>query len=235
MVVGIHQPNFFPWLGYFDKIIKSDVFVLLDDVQFPKGSVANRNKVKNNQGQEVWLTVPMKKGPAELCYNEIQPEYSHNWNTKMVNMLKAAYVRTPHFKTVLPFVEGFVMKPYDTLAALNIDVIRAVCAELKIGTKLVVSSGMTGDFGQKNDRNLNICRHFGATQYLSGQGARKYNDEDSYRAAGIELKYQEYVHPEYAQPNGPFVSHLSVIDALFCLGFAGLSDLLHGAAVPQGA
>lgn len=234
MVVAIHQPNFFPWLGYFDKIVKSDVFVIIDDVQFSKGSVANRNKIKNSQGNAIWVTVPVRhKGSLMLHYNQLQLDYSKNWNINILNVLKSSYSKSAHYKEVFSFVEKLLMESYSHLAALNISIIKAICERLQLTTPLFISSELKKDFGEKNERNLNICLHFHATTYLSGQGAKKYNEEGNFIEKGINLKYQEFDHPIYPQMGGPFISNLSIVDALFNCGFEQMATLLKANSSPE--
>lgn len=229
MVVGIHQPNFLPWLGYFNKIIRSDVFILLDDVQFSKGSVGNRNKVKTDKATEAWMTVPLKhlKG-SFLTYNEIEIDYASKWNTKLLAVFHSYYRKAPFYKTVREAFEPILMQEYDNLSALNIALIEMVYAELGLKTKMVRSSTLALEVEDKNERILNLCRHFKADVYLSGKGAKAYNDEDLFKEYGIRIVYQEFAHPTYQQINGPFVSNLSIIDALFNLGFASAATLLNG-------
>ena len=219
MIVSIHQPNFMPWLGYFHKIAQSDVFVLIDQVRFVKGHIVNRNKIKNNHGEAVWLTVPirMSKGSAQNI-NEIEVDPGHKWRARQYNLLRAFYQKTPFFDAYFPEIKELLQQDYESLAGLNIAVIRYFCSKLNIATKLVVASELGQEFGAKNDLNLNICSYFNADIYLSGTGAKKYNDESLYEDKGMKIVYQEFQHPTYTQPHGDFLSHLSALDALFNCG-----------------
>ena len=180
-VVAIHQPNYMPWLGYFDKIAKSDIFVMIDHVQFVKGHIVNRNKIKNNKGEPVWLTVPVKisKGSTQKI-NEIEIDYSHDWQHKHINRLKAFYGKAQHFEDYFEDLKEILKTKYQNLAELNIGLIRYFCDQLRIETPLFVASELEQDFGRKNEMNVNICKYFGADVYLSGSGAKKYNDEPSF-------------------------------------------------------
>ena len=230
MRIAIHQPNFLPWLGYFHKIAQADLFVLLDNVEFVKGHICNRNKIKNNQSKAVWITVPVKhdKG-SSVNFNELQIDYSQQWAVKILNQFRGSYAGAPYYDTYFSLLETYLKeKKYSSLAELNIDLIRLCCDELDIKTKLEVASEHCEDFGHKNEQNINICKYFGANTYLSGQGAKKYNDEELFRKNGIELEYQQFEHPTYPQQFEGFISNLSVIDLLFNCGPESKSILFGG-------
>jgi hypothetical protein len=214
MIVSIHQPNFLPWPGYFHKMAKADRFVLLDDVQYVKGTVANRAYICRKDGTAVYITVPvsMSKG-AFQAYNEIAPDPSAPWQSKMLNQVKDAYLKTAFFQDIFPTFSEILLKKYDSLADLNIAMITFVAAYLGIHTPTIRASSLQADLGKKSDRNLNICKHLGAGTYLSGTGARAYNDEESFRLNGLNLLYTNYIlEDRYKSPDeqGNLV-HLSIL------------------------
>lgn len=216
MIVAIHQPNFLPWLGFFDKIAKADLFVLLDTVQFVKGHICNRNKIKNNKAEGTWITVSVssKKGSV-INFNELPVSYDQNWGQKIINQIRGSYGGAPFFdRYISSLTELMVYKQYSSLAELNITLIKFCCNELSIQTNLEIASEIPHKFGQKNDLNLEICKYFGADSYLSGQGAKKYNDESLFRGNNINLLYQQFDHPVYNQLFGEFLPNLSIIDLL---------------------
>jgi len=219
-IVSIHQPNFIPWLGFFYKIYKSDIFVLLDNVQYPKESAAARNFIKGKNGSKVLLSVSVKKSEGAFQnYNEIELDYNSKWNIKHLNQIKDAYIKSPYFKLYFPEFEIIIKAQYANLAELNITVIKWALKQLEITTQIEIASQFDkGNFGKKNERNLNICLHFGATAYLSGSGAKEYNDENLYKENEVKLLYSDYVPVTYPQINGEFVSNLSVLDVLFNCG-----------------
>jgi hypothetical protein len=213
--VGIHQPNFMPWMGYFNKIHRSDIFVIIDDVQFAKGSVCNRCKIKNNMGEEVWLTVPVRpENGSASTFNEMKIA-EPAWHHKALNLLKASYIKAPYFNTYYPVIENLFKKEYNSLAEMNITLIRFFCDSLHINTPIYIQSQIPEEFGKKNDLNLGITKHFKGDIYLSGGGAKKYNDHDLFLQQGVSIEYQEYKVPMYNQINGNFIEGLSIIDTLF--------------------
>ncbi|MDR9417009.1 MAG: WbqC family protein [Gracilimonas sp.] len=214
--IAIHQPNFLPWLGFFDKVAKADIFVLIDNVKFIKGHICNRNKIKNNQSEAVWITVPVshKKG-TDVNFNELPIAYSQDWGISIVNQIRGSYGGAPFFEKYMNALSHYLIeREYPSLGALNIDLIKFCCSELCINTKIEIASKIDRNFGKNNELNIRICQHFGGDTYFSGQGAKKYNDPEMFKKAGINLTYQKFVHPTYSQLFDGFISNLSVIDLL---------------------
>ena len=227
-IISIHQPNFIPWLGFFYKIYKSDIFVLLDNVQFPKESAAARNYIKGKNGGKVLLSVSVKKSDGAFQnYNEIELDYTTKWNSKHLNQIKDAYIKSPYFNQYFPEFEAILKTKFSNLAELNITIIKWVLKHLEINTEIELASQFdNGGFGKKNDRNLNICLHFDANIYLSGIGAKQYNNENLYKESKVELQYLDYTPATYSQINGDgFIPNLSVLDALFNCGPAAAALL----------
>lgn len=225
--LAIHQPNYIPWLGYFAKMAESDIFVYLDAVQYPRGqSFSPRNRIKTPNGP-AFLTIPVDKSAAvdgKLTYRQVGFS-GDKWRAKHLKTVEMSYKRAPYFEAVF---ERFrtVLEREESFVDLNIALIDMVVDYLGIDVQRVRLSEILDDFGQKSDLIVDCCRKMGATEYLSGTGGGKdYNDEAVLAAAGIALRYSRFAHPEYPQLWGEFVSHLSVLDALFNCGPA-TRDLL---------
>src|SRR5579859_3080262 len=221
LIVGIHQPNFMPWMGFFNKICLVDEFVLIDEVQYVRGSVCNRTKVKNNMGDAVWLTVPvnLENGSAST-FNQAKIA-DPNWQKKALNLIKASYLKTPFFRLYFPEIEELLSRDYSSLAKLNIALINFFCVKFAIDTPIHIQSELGIEFGKKNYLNLGITMHFKGNVYLSGGGARKYNDDSLFLKEGIELRYQDFKAPRYGQANGEYIEGLSILDLLFNEGEKG--------------
>lgn len=219
MKIAIHQPNFIPWIGYFYKIIKSDVFVFIDQVQFIKGSNCNRTRIKSNLGKELLVTVPVKKSKGSYqSYNEIEVDYNQKWVNKFLNLLKEHYKKSPFFENYFSFFASILNARYSNLAVLNINLIKAICNDLGIKTPLYTASELPIDFGKKNELNLQIAKYYRANIYLSGEGAKKYNDEALFAHNGIVLEYMNFTCPAYPQLGENFVPNLAIVDLLFNCG-----------------
>lgn len=210
--LAVLQPGYLPWLGYFEQLDRADLFVHYDDVQFDKNGWRNRNRVKGPAGP-VWLSVPVRRGPLAQRINEVRIDDTRPWARKHVATLEQLLVRAPYRDTYLPTLAELLMRGWDRLVDLDLAVTGLIAGWLGITTPTERSSQL-GIGGDRNDRLLALCRHFGADRYLSGAAARNYLDLQRFAAAGIAVEFQDFVHPVYPQAFGPFVSHLSAIDML---------------------
>lgn len=230
-VVAIHQPNFFPWLGYFDKIARSDVFVILDHVQFPKTRDSNwSNRVKVEMyGKFGWATMPLVRGYEGFrTIAEMRSDSASPWRRKMVRALHDTYRRAAAFDEVFPFVQGLVENPADNLAEYNLSAIRMLCARLGLPTDHFVRSTALDVAGGKTDLLVSIVRAVDGTTYLAGGGAAGYQDDARLNDAGIEVLYQQFQPKPYARTGtAGFEPGLSVLDAAFHCGFDGTAALLN--------
>lgn len=224
-VLAAHQPQYLPWLGFFDKLDQADVFVLLDDVQFKKNEWQNRNRIKTAQGWQ-WLTVPVRHRFPQLIL-EVEIDHWAPWARKHAMALTTNYSAAPHAEELLPPLLEVLGRDWSRLAPLNLCLIDEVCKCLGISTRRVQSSQVpTRDDASR--RLVDLCRHFGADTYLSGEGAREYLELRPFREAGVAVRFQEYRHPVYPQLYGDFEPNLSIVDLLLNCGAESLEILRSG-------
>ncbi len=217
-VVAIHQPNYIPWTGYFYKIAKSDVFVFFDDVQMPRGkSVVTRNKILAPNGH-IWLTVPVKDRGKMLKINEVEIAEG-NWNEKHWKSIEVSYCKSQFFEELKEDFKAIYMKNWTNICELNVELIKKVLELFEIDTKLVFSSDVPAK-ADKNERIIEIIKHFGADTYISGkgEGSQRYVFEEDFKKNDINLIFNEFKHPVYKQNYSGFVPNMSVIDLLFNIG-----------------
>lgn len=229
-VVAIHQPNFFPWLGYFRKILEADRFLLLDRAEYSHGSWTNRVRMDLG-GEPRWVTCPRKHPGAPAPITAIEIQDGQPWRKKLVKTLQSHYARSEHFAAVFPWIRELVTEGPGWLAAFNIGVIREICRRLEIDTELVLQSEL--DFPEGEDLRASellaaLVGHLGGHVYLAGDGADGYEAHAAYEARGIEHRRLGFRHPEYPRSGRPFVAGLSILDPLLHLGFEGTRDLLKG-------
>lgn len=223
MIVAVHQPQYLPWLGYFDKIDKADVFVLLDTVQFKKNEWQNRNKIKTAQGWQ-WLTVPVLYRYPQLIH-EVTINDNVNWQHKHRQAMVSNYKRAPYYEMLEDFLEGIFSHSWQSISQLNGEVVRRLATILGIDTPIYVASDL-GEFPQDPDERLiAITKHFDAGTYLAGMGGRGYMNLDIYDKDGIEVIFQDFKHPVYHQLFGDFEPFMSVIDLIFNHGDNSLTIL----------
>jgi hypothetical protein len=222
--VAIHQPNFFPWLGYFDKIARADVFVLLDDAQFSKQSRTNRVQVLVD-GEASWLTAPVRRD-GKVAISEARFDETKPWRKKALKTIRFSYAKAPHFDEVFPRIEELVGSQAETVGAYNEAAIRSLAEALGLGGTRMVRSSELGVDETATGRLVGIVAELDGAAYLEGGGASGYQEDEAFERAGIELLRQGFEHPAYPQGGAEFVPGLSVIDALMSCGFEGTRELL---------
>jgi hypothetical protein len=227
--LSIHQPNFIPWLGYFNKIKESDVFIILDTVQYPRGkTIANKNKIFTKNGiHELVIPVSKKNTLEGRClYTDVEIS-SEKELLKMMKTIESNYSKHPFFDETMALIN----KSYSidkSFTKCNIDFIVDLSELLDITTKIKLLSTFDETLGMKNQLIRDLCNLNSANVYLSGMGAAKYNDEIYLSSYGITLMYQDYSPIPYKQLNAKesFEPNLSSIDALMNLGFDGVKRLI---------
>jgi hypothetical protein len=215
MKLAAHQPQYLPWLGYFDKMDRADVFVLLDTVQYKKNEWQNRNRIRTADGWQ-WLTVPVRhRFPARIADVAVD---GSAWRRKHREALRTHYARAPHRAALLPRLEAFLDEPGDRLADLNARSVRMLAGLLGVHTRTVAASEVPGLPEGADARLIGLCRHFGCATYLAGAGGRAYMDLEAWRRAGIEVVFQRFRHPVYRQVYAGFEPGLSAVDFLLNVG-----------------
>ena len=223
MVIGILQPGYLPWLGFFEQMYRSDVFVIYDDVQYDKEGWRNRNRIKTANGIQ-WLSVPVlfKLSEAPLI-TKIKIDNKVNWRKKHLTSIRQNYAKSKYFNDYIGFFDDAYGRDWEYLIDLDMFFIRGLAACIGIGDKQIVcSSGLPVD-GDRIDRLIDLCRFFGADVFYEGVAGKNYIEEDLFRDQGIRVEYQDYKHPVYRQLYGKFIPYLSVVDLLFNHGKESLS------------
>jgi hypothetical protein len=227
-VVAIHQPNFLPWLGYFDKLARADVFVLLDDAQFPKKGGNWTNRVRMSiDGSSTWMTVPVVRAfSGYRSIREMEIDESRPWRTKMSTAIAQAYSRADHFDETMPLVEELIQVDQSKLATYNENAIRRLADELGLTDTEIVRSSDLAVTSQATQRLVDLVRAVGGTAYLAGGGAGGYQEDDLFADAGLGLVTQDFSAPAYPQLVDPPTTGLSIVDALLNVGLGRTGELL---------
>jgi len=218
MVVSIHQPQYFPWLPYFLKVGESEVFILLDSVDFQKNGLQNRNQIKTAQGAQ-WLTVPVLQKLGQKIF-EVQIDNKSNWGKKHWLTIQQSYGKANAFKLYAEEIEAVFLRKWTSLNDLNIHLFTLMMGWLDVESRIKRSSEMKSR-GKGSDLILNLCLEAGSNKYLSGIGGREYLDEVAFSNAGVEVVYCEPVFPTcYPQlhPKVGFLNNLSALDILLNCG-----------------
>lgn len=217
MIASIHQPQYLPYIGFFHKLSKSDIFILLDDVPATSNDFTNRNRIRTMDGW-MWLTVPvLNKNKTPVNQIKIQ---SSNWGRKHWNSIIANYGKAPYFSEYSGYFKKVFEREWDMLVDLDEELLHYIAGKLNINIPFIKSSEL-GIEGAGTERLISICKEVGADSYLSGIGGKDYLDEVMFKKENIKLIYQEFQHPVYRQRFEDFEPNMSIIDLLFNCGGSG--------------
>ena len=223
MIVAVHQPQYLPWLGYFDKMRRADVFCFLDNVQYKKNDWQNRNRIKTAHGWQ-WLTVPVHyRFPQKIT--EVTINNTVKWKKKHLQALTSNCNRTPYFKQFLNIFEQVYLETWDSLSDLNIILIECLRNAFGLDQRPTVKASDYDLREDPTDRLIDICTALNADTYLSGQDGVKYMNMERFRQSGIRVVIQDFKHPVYPQAFGGFQSHMSAVDLLFNCGAKSLEKI----------
>jgi hypothetical protein len=229
MIVAIHQPNFLPWLGWFDKLARADVFVILDNVALQRTGSAYTNRVEMLvSGKRSWLTVPVARGAdARERIGEARIIDATPWRRKMRRTIEQSYARAPFFREIMPSLDELFDTDEDRLAAFNMAGIANLARLIGLQGRRLVRASELDVSGSGTDLLIDIVRTLGGDTYLCGGGAGGYQDDAKFAQAGLTLEYQNFRQAPYPQvSSGAFVPGLSTVDALMNCGGSGTSRLL---------
>jgi len=220
MIVTIHQPNYLPYLGFFDKMARSDIFVIYDDAQFNKSDFQHRNRIRIYHGWK-WLTVPVEKKQKPLnrirIKNEVTTWKGFKWSEDHFNNIRDNYKDTPYYSVYEEEIKRIYQKTHDKLVELNMNLINFLRKVFDIDVKVVFSSEL-GFTSKSSQRLVEIVEALGGDVYLSGPKGRDYLNASLFEKKGIKVRFQNFKHPVYKQRYEGFVPNMSAIDALFNVG-----------------
>ncbi len=214
MILTAHQPAYLPWLGLFEKINRSDIFIIMDDVQFEKNSFINRNKIKTPQGETI-LTIPvLTKGHTNKTIIDMEINNTIKWRKKHWMSIYLNYKNTKYFPTFSDFFHDMYNKEWFYLNDILEYQLEFFLNTLKINTKVMSLSNLNIK-SKKNDLIIDMCKLTNSNKFIFGKFGSAYVDTDLFDENGIDREYQDYKHPIYNQIGNDFLSNLSVIDLLF--------------------
>lgn len=217
-IAVIHQPEFIPWLGFFNKLNQGDIFVILDDVQFKKNHFENRNKIRCNNAQGwAWISIPVltkHKHGQKIKDVEISGRNNRRWKEKILNTVCMSYRKTPYFEDVYELISVSINNDCQKIVEINIGLLMAILDYLGIEKTIYIQSRM-GVTSTKSRLIIDLVQATGASIYLSGQSGKTYLEQSKFQEKGLTVQYQQFTHPEYTQSHGGFIKGLSIIDLLF--------------------
>jgi hypothetical protein len=230
MQVTIHQPDHLGYLGFYHKIMNADKYVVLDNVQYAKREFIHRNRIRGTEGP-LWLSVPvLTRGRYYQKIQDVEIDPTQHWERKHWGRIIHAYSKAPYFETYAPVFQAIYSTAWDKLVDLNLHLIRAVFDLLGVEIDMCLASEL-GVTGKATELLIAIAQAVGGTTYLSGPAGKAYLDESLFEKSGIQLEYNQFVHPVYEQLYEPFLPNMAIIDLLFNCGPRSI-DVLRSAGRP---
>ncbi|KDP86756.1 hypothetical protein CF70_005345 [Cupriavidus sp. SK-3] len=216
----VSQPMFFPWVGMLEQIKLCDTYVFYDDVQFARGFF-NRVQVKTRDGVR-WMTVPLRDRHRGSLICELELDDSTDWRGKNRDILRQAYLGTPHLQDMLALVDQVFSAPAQRLSDLGRASTMALVKYfgLEAGRTFLDSSAV-GVPGESSQRLLALCQRLSATRYLTGHGARHYLDHALFEQCGVAVEYMAYRLSPYPQRHGAFTPYVTALDLVANCGSDG--------------
>ena len=214
MKVSIMQPYFFPYIGYFQLIANSDVFVIYDDVNFIKKGWINRNNILVNNTPYLF-SMPLQNVSQNKLINEIFISDLDKWKRGLLKTISSSYKKAPFYKDVYPLIEKIISFDELNLALYIQNSIQNLCAYLNINTKLIMSSEIVKNNGLKGENKIiDICLQLGATQYINAIGGIELYTQENFQVKNIDLKFIKSENILYQQFKNEFKPWLSIIDVI---------------------
>ena len=214
-MIAIHQSQFIPWLPYFYKLFSCEDFVILDDVQFQKNGVQNRNMIKTPQGAK-WVTIPVSKS-SKNSINEVFVS-DKLWYKKFIKtIIELNYKKSKNFKDVYRIFENFDFNSISNLSEINKYFLTSIISLISINKKITYSSSLNIKEA-KDDLVIEIIKKLGHNEYLTGKGALSYMNLNKFKNAGIKVYCLDFNYSPYNQlwnKSNLFVNNLSIVDLLF--------------------
>lgn len=222
--VVILQPSYIPWIGVFQLMSRADVFIHYDDVQYDSGGWRNRNRLKFLGGSR-WITIPVSLPGGSLGTAIVDARvHDPGWQTRHMRLIQESLGTAKNFRElseeVLPS-----LRHADLLVDVTIPLLEGIAVLLGVQTHFLRSSELHVS-GSGTDRLVTLCKHVGASRYLSGPAARSYLDESQFRDSNIAVDWMDYRVHAYQQLHGAFDPYVSVLDTVANLGISGTRSLL---------
>ena len=216
MIVSIHQPNYLPYLGYFNKIKQSEIFVIYDTAQYVKNRFDNKNKIRTKEGF-MYLTIPLLSSDSyKRRFLDVNLPKNSVWQSKHWKAIHANYAKSEYYNDYAPHLEKIYNSKWEMLVEINEAIIRFMIKELCIDVKIIKSSELKINKDLKStDMLIEILKKVNATKYISGPSGNNYMEIEKFEANNIEIIYQNFSIQEYKQRYPEFIGGLSAVDLLF--------------------
>lgn len=227
MKVGIMQPYFFPYLGYWQLINAVDKYVIYDDVNFIKNGWINRNNILLN-GKKHLVTLPLEGASPFLLINQIKTTSRTKDKEKVLKTIVQSYKKAPYFEDVISIIENTVLNDSEFICNALIYSIKSVIAYLGINTEIIISSELDKDISlSSEDKVIHICKLLNASNYLNAVGGQELYNKSNFEKQNLQLSFLKMNQISYKQFDNDFVPNLSMIDVLMFNSPASIKEMLN--------
>lgn len=214
MKLGIMQPYFIPYIGYWQLMNAVDKYVIYDDVNFIKGGWINRNRILVN-GKPEYFNVQMKGASPNILINEVKVNTDKVMINKNLRRIEGAYKKAPYYEIVYPMLEKIFQCGKENIVEYIEYSFYVICDYLNIQTEFIISSSLDKDNGLKGqEKVLAICRQLNATEYYNAIGGKKLYSFETFSRYGVQLRFLETKEIKYKQFGGEFQKDLSIVDVM---------------------
>lgn len=212
MICSIHQPNYIPYLGLFNKIKMSDVFVFYDIAQYTKWDYHNRNTIKW-ANWTILLSLPVSVKFWQTI-NEVK--FDNSILQKHLKTIKESYKKSKFYSEIITIIEELYLYKWNNISEFNINCIKKISSSIWLKTNFFATSDIFKSLDTKStDALISICKYIWASEYISWSGWKKYLEIYKFKNNWLKLTFQDFHHPIYKQLWWDFVPYMSVIDTLF--------------------
>ena len=226
MKIGIMQPYFFPYIGYWQLLNAVDCYIIYDDVNFIKGGWINRNNLLMN-GKSVRFNIQMQGASPNKLINEIEISQNNIWKIKLLKTIENCYRRAPYYQQVYPIISKIVNLEEKNLSKYIEYSIRSICEYLKIDTQVIISSDLNKNNNLKGkEKVIEICKKLNASEYYNAIGGQELYSKEEFIESGIELRFLKTENIEYKQFNNEFIPNLSILDVMMFNSVEEINKLL---------
>ena len=218
MKLGVMQPYFFPYLGYFSLIKHTERFILLDSVQFSKQGWVERNRILKPGSGWMYISVPLIKYSQDTKIRDIKIKNAFDWRNTIFRQLEHYKKRAPFYRDTIEVLKTAFNIETESIVQLNAHVLKTVCSYIGVGLNVDTFSEMhlsIGDVKAPDEWALNICKVLGnVSEYWNPEGGLKFYDCSKYYKAGIDIKFLSMNIQKYPQSRPEFEGNLSIVDIM---------------------
>ena len=223
VIVG-HQPQYFPYIGIFNKILKSDIFLFVDSTKFVSKVWHNRTIIKDKKDKVFYLTIPVSFKNGQIIKDV--KIIKNNWKIKHLKSISNIYGSSKYFGDLFPLIEEVINQKSDYLIDYTINSMEIILSKISYDKSNIYFQSKENIVGSKNDLIVNIVKHFKSNKYLTGEVAKDYVKENYLKDKNIDHSFNKFKHPIYTQNGNKFIENLSIIDCIFNIGFNDLKKII---------